>query len=106
MMAPNMPKAAALALIFGLLLAASYQQLKGGLWVKGGGPLAGMEVATLLWLCTIALSTIGSGVWYDKVRPLLKATFWSWLRPGDVARAVGGVFREGRFPGGGAGTEL
>ncbi len=64
MMAANMPKAAALALVFGLLLACSYQQLKGGLWVKGGGPLAGMEFATLLWLCTIALSTIGSGVWY------------------------------------------
>src|SRR2546426_5872093 len=52
---------------------------KGGLWVQGGGPLAGMEFGTLLWLSTIALSTIGSGVWYDKVRPLLKATFWAWL---------------------------
>src|SRR5947208_15810808 len=65
MMAANMPKAAALALVFGLLLACSYQQLKGGLWAKGGGPLAGMEFATLLWLFTIELFTIGSGAWYD-----------------------------------------
>ena len=91
MMAANMPKAAALALIFGLLLAASYQRLKGALWVQGGGPLAGMEFATLLWLCTIALSTIGSGVWYDKVRPLLKATFWSWLVRMNVAGLLVGL---------------
>src|SRR2546425_7905320 len=99
MMAPNMPKAAALALIFGLLLAASYQQLKGGLWVKGGGPLAGMEFATLLWLCTIALSTIGSGVWYDKVRPLLNATVWSWLVPMEAAPPLRGFFLQARSPG-------
>jgi len=67
-MGPAMTKAAVLALVFGLLLACSYRRLKGGLWVQGGGPLAGMEFATLLWLCTIALSTIGSGVWYDNVR--------------------------------------
>src|SRR5437762_3645869 len=36
LMASNMPKAAALALVFGLLLACSYQRLKGGLWVQGG----------------------------------------------------------------------
>jgi len=91
MMAANMPKAAALALVFGLLLACSYQRLKGGLWVQGGGPLAGMEFATLLWLCTIALSTLGSGVWYDKVRPLLKATFWSWLVRMNVAGLIIGL---------------
>src|SRR2546427_278679 len=91
LMASNMPKAAALALIFGLLLACSYQRLKGGLWVQGGGPLAGMEFATLLWLCTIALSTLGSGVWYDKVRPLLKATFWSWLVRMNVAGLIVGL---------------
>src|SRR2546422_7381020 len=55
-MGPAMIKAGALALVFGLLLACSYQRLKGGLWVQGGGPLAGMEFATLLWLCTIARS--------------------------------------------------
>lgn len=91
MMAANMPKSAALALVFGLLLACSYQRLKGGLWVQGGGPLAGMEFATLLWLSTIALSTIGSGVWYDKVRPLLKATFWAWLVRMNVAGLIVGL---------------
>jgi len=62
-----------------------------GLWVQGGGPLAGMEFATLLWLSTIALSTIGSGVWYDKVRPLLKATFWAWLVRMNVAGLIVGL---------------
>ena len=90
-MGPAMAKAAVLALEFGLLLACSYRRLKGGLWVQGGGPLAGMEFATLLWLCTIALSTIGSGVWYDKVRPLLKATFWSWLVRMNVAGLIVGM---------------
>jgi len=90
-MGPAMTKAAVLALVFGLLLACSYRRLKGGLWVQGGGPLAGMEFATLLWLCTIALSTIGSGVWYDKVRPLLKATFWSWLVRMNVAGLIVGM---------------
>jgi hypothetical protein len=90
-MGPAMIKAAALALVFGLLLACSYQRLKGGLWVQGGGPLAGMEFATLLWLSTIALSTIGSGVWYDRVRPLLKATFWAWLVRMNVAGLIVGL---------------
>ena len=90
-MGPAMAKAAGLALVFGLLLACSYQRLKGGLWVQGGGPLAGMEFATLLWLCTIALSTIGSGVWYDRVRPLLKATFWAWLVRMNVAGLIVGL---------------
>ncbi len=79
MMAANMPKSAALALIFGVLFAWFYGQFRGALWVKGGGLLAGMEFATVLWLPTIFLSTLGSGVWYDKVRPLLKATAVSWL---------------------------
>src|SRR3989442_1695101 len=91
MMLPAMLKSAALALVFGLLLACGYQRLKGGLWVQGGGPLAGMEFATLLWVSTIALSTLGSGVWYDKVRPLLKATFWSWLVRMNVAGVLIGL---------------
>ena len=68
MMAANLPKSAVLALLFGVLLAWFYGRLKGGLWVQGGGPLAGMEFATILWLPTIALSTIGGSIWYDKVR--------------------------------------
>lgn len=91
MMLPAMVKSFVLALVFGLLLGCGYERLKGGLWVSGGGPLAGMEFATLLWVSTIALSTIGSGVWYDKVRPLLKATFWSWLVRMNVAGLLVGV---------------
>lgn len=91
MMAANMPKSALLALAFGVVLAWFYHQLKAGLWAKGGGPLAGMEFATMLWVSTIALSTIGSGVWYDKVRPLLKATFWSWLVRMNVAGIIVGL---------------
>ena len=91
MMAANMPKSAVLALLFGVLLACFYQRFKGGLWVQGGGALAGMEFATMLWLSTIALSTVGSGVWYDKVRPLLKATFWSWLVRMNVAGLIVGL---------------
>ena len=91
MMLPAMVKSFVLALVFGLLLGCGYERLKGGLWVSGGGPLAGMEFATLLWVSTIALATIGSGVWYDKVRPLLKATFWSWLVRMNVAGLLVGV---------------
>ena len=90
MMAANLPKSAALALLFGVLFAYFYQQFRPALWVTGGGPLAGMEFATVLWLPTIALSTIGSGVWYDKARPLLKATFWAWLVRMNVAGLIVG----------------
>jgi hypothetical protein len=90
-MAANMPKSAVLALLFGVLLACFYERLKGGLWVEGGGPLAGMEFATMLWLPTIALSTIGGGVWYDKVRRLHKATFWAWLVRMNVAGLIVGL---------------
>jgi len=91
MMAANMPKAAVLALVFGILLALFYRKLGGGLWVTGGGPLAGMEFATMLWLCTIALQTLGSGIWYDKVRTLHKATFWAWLVRMNVAGLLVGI---------------
>jgi len=91
MMAANMPKAAVLALVFGVLLSYFYVQFRSALWVKGGGPLAGMEFATVLWLPTIALSTIGGGVWYDRVRRLYKATFWSWLVRMNVAGLIVGL---------------
>jgi hypothetical protein len=78
-MGPMLAKQAALSLVFGVLLAYFYAQFKGSLWVTGGGPLAGMEFATVLWLPTIALETWGGSVWYDKVRPLLRATCWAWL---------------------------
>src|SRR2546430_10897418 len=62
MMLPAMMKSAVLALVFGLLLACGYQRLKGGLWVQGGGPLAGMEFATLLWLPSNPFAVIRGGV--------------------------------------------
>jgi hypothetical protein len=91
MMAANLPKAAVLALVFGLLLACFYDRFQGALWVQGGGALAGMEFATVLWLPTIALSTIGTGVWYDKVRRLNQATCWSWLVRMNVAGLLVGL---------------
>ena len=91
MMGANLAKSAVLALAFGVLLAWFYGRFKSGLWVQGGGALAGMEFATVLWLPTIALSTIGGGVWFDKVRRLHKATFWAWLVRMNVAGIVVGL---------------
>jgi hypothetical protein len=90
-MGPMMIKSSLLALLFGVIFAYLYARFAGSLWVAGGGPLAGMEFATVLWLPTIALSTLGSGVWYDKARPLLNATFWSWLVRMNVAGLVVGL---------------
>ena len=89
-MGPMMLKSAALSLLFGMIFAFLYARFADSLWVARG-PLAGMEFATVLWLPTIALSTLGSGVWYDKARPLLKATFWSWLVRMNVAGLVMGL---------------
>ncbi len=90
-MGPMMVKSAVLALVFGVLLAFFYRRFMENLWVRGGGVLAGMEFATILWLPTIALSTIGTGVWYDRVRALMNATFWAWLVRMNVAGIVIGV---------------
>jgi hypothetical protein len=90
-MGPMMVKSALLAFAFGVILAYLYHRFMGSLWVTSGGPLAGMEFATVLWLPTIALSTLGSGVWYDKARPLLNATFWAWLIRMNVAGIVVGL---------------
>ncbi len=90
-MGPMMIKSFLLALLFGVMFAYLYRHFAGSLWVAGGGPLAGMEFATVLWLPTIALSTLGSGVWYDKAWPLLNATFWSWLVRMNVAGLVVGL---------------
>lgn len=78
-MGPMLAKSAVLSLVFGLLLAYLYVQFRGSLWVQPGGPLAGMEFAAVLWLPTICLATLGSGVWFDKTRRLQSATCWSWL---------------------------
>jgi len=91
MMMANMPKSLAIALVFGLLLTYLYRHFMGSLWVTGGGPLAGMEFATTLWLPTIALETIGSSIWYDKLRRFHWATFWSWLVRMNVAGLLAGL---------------
>jgi len=78
-MGPAMAKSAVLALAFGILFAYLYQQFRSDLWVSGGGILAGMEFATVLWLPTIALETLGAGVWFVKAQGLLRASFWAWL---------------------------
>src|SRR2546425_13070450 len=64
-MGPMLAKAAVLALVFGVIFAGLYQHFKSSLWATG--IFGGMEFGTILWLPTIALATIGSGVWYDKV---------------------------------------
>ena len=90
-MGPMMVKSFLLAIAFGVILSYLYARFSVSLWVAGGGPLAGMEFATVLWLPTIALSTLGTGVWYDKARPLMMATFWAWLIRMNVAGLVVGV---------------
>ena len=90
-MGPAMAKSAVLSLVFGVLFAYLYGQFRVSLWVQGGGPLAGMEFATVLWLPTIFLATIGSGVWYLKARPLMMATCWTWLIRMNAAGIVVGL---------------
>jgi len=89
-MAGMMVKSFVLSLVFGALLALIYVQFMPDLWA-GPGLLGGMELAAVLWLPTIALSSIGSGVWYDKARPLLMATFWAWFVRMTAAGAVVGL---------------
>ena len=77
-MGPMLAKSAVLSLVFGVVFAYLYAHFMGSLWVMGGGPLAGMEFGSILWL-PILLSSLGSNVWWDKVRNLSNATMWSWL---------------------------
>lgn len=89
-MGPALAKSAVLAVAFGLVFAWFYGRFRGALWVEGGGPLAGMEFGTVLWLPTILLSTLGGSIWWTKVRPLLRATAWAWLaRMNAAGFAVG-----------------
>jgi hypothetical protein len=90
-MGPAMMKSGVLCLVFGVLLAYLYGHFRVSLWVQGGGPLAGMEFATVLWLPTIFLAGLGSGVWYLKTRPLLNAITWSWLARMNAAGIVVGL---------------
>jgi len=89
-MGPALAKSAVLALAFGLLFAWFYGRFRTALWVEGGGPLAGMEFGTVLWLPTIFLSTLGGSVWWTRVRPLHRAIAWAWLaRMNAAGIAVG-----------------
>lgn len=90
-MGPAMAKSAVLALIFGVLFAYLYARFQTALWVQGGGPLAGMEFATVLWLPTIALSTLGGSIWYTRVKALHNATMWAWLARMNAAGIVVGL---------------
>lgn len=89
-MGPALAKSAVLALAFGLLLAWFYGRFRSALWVGGGGPLAGMEFGTVLWLPTIFLSTLGGSVWWTRVRALHRATAWAWLVRMNAAGLVVG----------------
>lgn len=89
-MGPALAKSAVLALAFGLLFAWFYGRFRGALWVEGGGPLAGMEFGTVLWLPTILMSTLGGSIWWTRVRALHRATAWAWLaRMNAAGIAVG-----------------
>jgi hypothetical protein len=90
-MGPALAKSAALALAFGFLFTWFYGRFRGALWVQGGGPLAGMEFATVLWLPTICLAMLGSSVWYLKTRALQMATCWAWLIRMNAAGIVVGL---------------
>lgn len=89
-MGPAMAKSAVLALVFGLLLAWFYARFRGALWVQGGGPLAGMEFATVLWV-PLCLAMFGSSVWYIKAKALQMATCWAWLIRMNAAGLVVGL---------------
>lgn len=84
-MGAMLAKAAGLALLFGVIFAGLYGHFRTSLWATG--ILGGMEFGTILWL-PIGLATVGSGVWYDRVRRLLWAQFWAWLVRANVAGIV------------------
>ena len=85
-----MVKSATLALGWGVLFAFLYRHFMNSLWVPPGA-LGAMEFATTLWLGTIVFVNVGSGVWYDKARPLLNAQIWAWLARMNAAAIVVGL---------------
>jgi len=89
-MGPAMAKSAVLSLVFGVLFAWFYGRFRGALWVQSGGPLAGMEFATVLWI-PICLAMVGSAVWYLKAKSLTMATCWAWLIRMNAAGIVVGL---------------
>jgi len=89
-MGPALVKSAVLSLVFGLVFAWLYGHFRSALWVQGGGPLAGMEFATVLWL-PILFATVGGSVWWTRVRILHRATMWAWLVRLNAAGLVVGL---------------
>ena len=89
-MGPALAKSAVLSLLFGLVFAYVYARLRTALWVAGGGPLAGMEFGTVLWL-PVLFATVGGSVWYTRVRVLHRATMWAWLARINAAGLVVGL---------------
>ena len=88
-MGPALMKSAVLSLLFGLVFAYVYGQFRTALWVEGGGPVAGMEFGTVLWL-PILFATLGGSIWWTRVRALHRATMWAWLaRVNAAGLAVG-----------------
>ena len=88
-MGPALMKSAVLSLLFGVVFAYVYGQLRTALWVAGGGPLAGMEFGTVLWL-PVLFATVGGSIWYTRVRALHRATMWAWLARLNAAGLVVG----------------
>jgi F0F1-type ATP synthase membrane subunit c/vacuolar-type H+-ATPase subunit K len=88
-MGPALMKSAVLSLLFGLVFAFLYGRLRTALWVEGGGPIAGMEFGTVLWL-PILFVTLGGSIWWTRVRALHRATMLAWLvRVNAAGLAVG-----------------
>ena len=93
-MGPALAKSAVFALVFGILFAWFYGRFRACLWAQGGGPLAGMEFATVLWLPTILLATFGGSIWWTRLRALHRATAIAWLiRMNAAGVAVGLLMR-------------
>lgn len=86
-----MIKSALLSLAWGVLFAFLYRHFMNSLWVRTPGLFAAMELATTMWLATVVFVNLGSGVWYDKARPLLNAQVWAWLVRTNVAAIAVGV---------------
>ena len=89
-MGPAMAKSAVLAFAFGNPLRVSVPPIPLRPLGVGRRPSPAWSSATVLWLPTIALQTLGSGVWYVKAQGLLRATFWAWfIRMNVVGLVVG-----------------
>ena len=85
-MGPMLAKSFLNTLVFGIAFVLIYARLKNSLWASG--VLGGMEFGTVLWLPTIAVASVGNGIWFDKTRPLAKANSLSWVIKLNVAGII------------------